>query len=459
MKTKHLLWLIGLIWTHAYSQPTRPEREIQTFHQAHQLLTEVIVADIFTPPAASRIYAYAHIAAYETLVALQGEGYRSLAGQIRDFPPLSVTATTNSNAGLAATEALLVVGRTLVFSENSFDEAATRLWSQVRQQGYSDRTVQASRAVGQQVARHVLVWAAGDHYKQTRSLRRYSPLKQAGAWLPTPPGYLAASEPYWMRIRPLTLDSASQCRVAGPIPFSTDRSSLFYNAVREVYEVGTHLTPEERLIANYWDCNPFFISTQGHLNFASKKLSPGGHWMSIAGQVSRQTKASLMKTSTAYLLTALAVFDAFISCWDEKYRHNTIRPETYINAHLDESWRPILQTPPFPEYPSGHSVVSTSAAVVLTHLFGPNLALTDSTEIPYGLPFRRFSSLGQAAVEASLSRLYGGIHLRQSLVDGQAMGQKVGEQVLASVKLRVTGGTKPPVLKASKKVTRATGSL
>ncbi len=411
-------------------------KEVRWLHSAQQLLTNVIVADVFSPPVASRIYAYAHIAAYETLVSFPHSDYRSLAGQIRSMPGLTLKPDAACDPALAATEAFLRTGRGMIFSENTFDEGTARLWAQVKAAGYSEQTIQASKAYGEQVAQHIMGWSKEDNYRQTRSLRRYAPTKKTGAWAPTPPGYMAAVEPYWGRIKPFTLDSANQCRTVGPPSFSTSEKSPFRESAREVYEAVKNMTPEQRLIASYWDCNPFFLNTQGHLNFASKKLSPGGHWLSIAGQVARQTKADLMKTSAAYTLTAIALYDSFIGCWYEKYQYNVIRPETYINAHLDESWRPLLQTPPFPEYPSGHSVVSTASAVVLSQVFGKQVSFVDSTEMAYGLPSRKFRSFNQAAEEAAISRLYGGIHYREAITNGQVMGKAVGEQILQKITLR-----------------------
>jgi hypothetical protein len=421
-------WLIALS-ARGHALPGQETYERHLLHQAHAALTDVIVADIFSPPVASRIYLYAHAAAYETLVQTQQSAYQSAAGQLAGLTPPPPLALTDCRPALAAVEAMLVVGRSLVFSEQRLDAATALLWQQVAQHGYSAQTITKSRAAGQQLANHILTWASGDQYRQTRSLRRYSPQKKPGAWLPTPPGYIAAIEPYWRRIRPLTLDSAAQFKLAGPPPFETTPGSSFYLSALTVRDVGSRLTTEQRLIANYWDCNPFYLNTQGHMNFASKKLSPGGHWLAIAGQVARQTNADLLKTSAAYFLTAVALFDGFISCWDDKYRYNIIRPETYINAYIDEQWKPLLQTPPFPEYPSGHSVISTASAVVLTQLFGPNLSFTDSTEVAYGLPPRRFTSFRQAADEAAISRLYGGIHYHQAINDGQQQGRQIGEQI------------------------------
>jgi hypothetical protein len=170
--------------------------------------------------------------------------------------------------------------------------------------------------------------------------------------------------------------------------------------------------------------------------FATKKVTPGGHWMGIVAMASHKSRASLMQSAEAYMRTALALADGFIAVWDEKFRSNVVRPETMINEYLDESWQPLLQTPPFPEYTSGHSGISTAAAVVLTDQFGDNFAFADSTELAYGLPVRSFSSFKQAAAEAAISRLYGGIHYRMAIEEGITQGQRVGELVVSRIKTR-----------------------
>jgi hypothetical protein len=231
------------------------------------------------------------------------------------------------------------------------------------------------------------------------------------------------------------LDSAGECKPHSATPFNKIKESDFYRQALEVYNIGIKLSPEEKSIALFWDCNPFFLNTQGHLNFATKKLSPGGHWMSIVGIAAKKKNSDLATSAAAYLLTAIALYDGFISCWDEKYRSNVIRPESYINSYIDESWRPLLQTPPFPEYPSGHSVISTAAAVALTYFFGSDFEFDDNTETDYGLPVRSFKSFMDAANEAAISRLYGGIHYRAAVENGQLQGQMVGKKILSKIRL------------------------
>jgi hypothetical protein len=132
-------------------------------------------------------------------------------------------------------------------------------------------------------------------------------------------------------------------------------------------------------------------------------------------------------------VVALTLHDAFISCWQEKYKSDRIRPESAINTLLDPTWRPMLQTPPFPEYTSGHSVASSSVAVVLTYLLGDNFIFLDTSEIFFGLPAREFKSFNQAAEEAAVSRLYGGIHFRDACDNGLVQGKQVGQFVLSTL--------------------------
>jgi len=147
-------------------------------------------------------------------------------------------------------------------------------------------------------------------------------------------------------------------------------------------------------------------------------------------------KAGLDFDRSVEVVTVVGVglMDSFIACWDEKYRSNRIRPETYINKYIDVTWRPFLQTPPFPENTSGHAVISNTAANLLTYLLGDHFAYTDNTEAPFGVTPRNFSSFKQAASEASISRFYGGIHYHDSIADGNKQGIAVAEDLIAKLK-------------------------
>ena len=416
------------------ARPRQPDAEL--LHAAMQQLTDVIVYDIFSPPQASRVYAYASVAAYEVL-RQSHPAYRTLAGQVNGLTPVPVPKSgAEYSMPLAGIHAFMTVGRQLTFSRPRMDSLRSAMDDRIRSSGVSAEVAERSIAYGDTVAKHILAWAAKDRFAQTRGYPKYTVMSTPGRWVPTPPAYMDGIEANWGVLRPFVMDSGGQFKPPPPPPFDTTRGSAFMEDVREVHRTANALTDEQRAIAAFWDCNPYVMHVQGHAMFATKKITPGGHWMSIAGIASREADADLMRTAEAYARTALALADGFISAWEEKYRSNLARPETMINAYLDEKWEPVLQTPPFPEYPSGHSVISNAAAVVLTELYGSAFAFADSSELSYGLPIRTFTSFEAAAAEAAMSRLYAGIHFRPAIEEGALMGRKVGSLVNSRVVTR-----------------------
>jgi hypothetical protein len=235
-----------------------------------------------------------------------------------------------------------------------------------------------------------------------------------------------AAEPYWAMIKPLKIN-CSEFPCLTPFSYSTDSASNFFKAVHEVYTIGRNLTDSQKTIARYWDDNPFVTEHAGHLMYANKKMTPVGHWMGITGIACKLKNLNEVETAQAYLLTSLAMFDGFIACWKIKYETQVVRPITVINEHIDGRWQPLLQTPPFPEYTSGHSVISAAAAAVLSKRFGENFVFHDTSEMEYIGMQRSFSSFNNAAMEASVSRVYGGIHYMFSVNEGMLLGKQVGE--------------------------------
>jgi hypothetical protein len=408
----------------------------QRLHLTVKKVTDVIVHDIFSPPVAARIYAYMSIAAYEA-ARFQDSSYVSLAGQLNDFKPGPTPKTDEVYSfSLASIQAAFKVGRTLVFSEDKMDAYYKELMKEIDAIGIPSDVVDRSIEFGNAVADHVLLWSSKDNYKQSRSFPKYTILTDDSTWKPTPPAYMDAVEPHWNKIRTFAIDSAAQFKPRPPTPFSLKKESAFYKEAIEVYEVGKNLSDEQREIASFWDCNPFAMNVRGHVMFATKKISPGGHWMNITRLACNRAKADFVASTEAYVIVAISLVDGFIRCWDEKYRSKVIRPETYINQHIDENWVPLLQTPPFPEYTSGHSVISSAAASVLTGLFGDNFSYTDSTEVEFGMPVRSFTSFRQAADEAAISRMYGGIHYRLAVEVGATEGKALGDYIIDKITTR-----------------------
>jgi hypothetical protein len=376
------------------------------------------------------VYAYASAAAYEAARHADST-YRSMAGQVARLAPLPAPeAGATYHWGMASVRAFLTVGRQLTFSRARMDTVRAGFDRQFAAAGVPADVAQRSLAYGDTIAQRILAWAGTDGYLQSRGMPKYSVTRDPGRWIPTPPAYMDGVEPNWGTITPFTLDSVAAFRPAPATPFDTARGSAFMREAQEVLATGRALTEEQRTIAAFWDCNPYVMNVQGHTSFATKKITPGGHWMAITSLVTRQANSGLPATAEAYARTSIALADAFIGAWEEKYRSAVLRPETVINRWLDEQWAPLLQTPPFPEYPSGHSVISTAAAEVLTQLYGDAFAFTDSTEQMYGLPVRSFPSFRAAAAEAAISRLYAGIHFRHAIEAGQAQGRRIGMHVV-----------------------------
>ena len=399
-------------------------------------LTQVIIEDIFTPPVASRIYAYANIAAYEAMVP-GNSAYLSLQGQLNGLAKLPTPKDVEKiYFPLAAMFAFTQTARELVFAAERVDAYHDHYMEQVRSWGIPAYTIAASEEWGNTLADAVLTWANEDGYHQRQALPYHEYSEVPGDWTPTPPTYMEAIEPHWNTLRTFVLDSSKQFKPLPPTPFDTNPQSTFFEEAMEVYQVVKTAGEGEKEIAKFWDCNPNIAYFKGHVMLFHQKISPGGHWISIAGIASKKEDLDILPEAEAFAVTSIALADAFISCWDEKYRSNLIRPETYIERHIDSTWFPLLETPAFPEYTSGHSVISSAAALALTELIGENISFLDSTEVKYGLPARSFDSFFEASSEAAISRLYGGIHYRPAIENGVDQGKQIGTYILNKLKTR-----------------------
>jgi len=388
--------------------------------------------DIFTPPVCSRIYAYPNIAAYEVM-AQANPKHKSLSTRLKDLeaPPGNEVEYYWPMASMVA---FATVAEELVYGKEFVDSVKNNYLDQIKALGIPKKIYEESLQYGISVGQHILEWAAGDGYLQRTAKPQYSIKEAPGKWKPTPPDYMPAIEPHWNTIRLMVLDSTRHFPSLPHTDFDTDKKSVFYKETIEVYEAVKGLDEEKTKIAKFWDCNPNVSNTKGHLMFFDQKISPGGHWMSIAGIALEKKKASIEETARVLALTSVTLFDAFIACWEEKYSSSLIRPETYINEHIDPDWKPLLQTPAFPEYTSGHSVISTAASELLTSILGDNFSFHDDTEVPYGLPARDFTSFKAAAAEAAISRLYGGIHYMPAIENGVDQGKRLGIYIAKELK-------------------------
>ncbi|MHA8051468.1 vanadium-dependent haloperoxidase [Aquirufa sp. ROCK-SH2] len=393
-------------------------------------MTEMMIHDVSNPPLAMRFFSYASLAAYD----LQSDFDSTLPriqDRLSDFPKIIKPDPKDANISLAALMAMMDVSAAMQPSGLKMKDWKKNYIDSCGRSGFSSHVLEASQELANHYSSQILKYAKADKYNQISRFLRYSPEKKPGFWYPTPPGYFPAVEPYFSRIRSFHLKDSSLvqslCQIE-PVKYSDDKSSQFYQMTKEVLESGK--SESQQKIAAFWDCNPFALSENGHLLIAMKKISPGAHWMGIAGIACKMKKMPFGKSLLVRTALSVSLMDAFWICWKRKYETNRIRPETAIRQLIDPTWKPFLQTPPFPEYPSGHSTISTTAAIILSHFFGENFAYVDTVEMRYGIDERPFKSFKLAAEEAAISRLYGGIHFMDGITAGQQQGKLLGEYLV-----------------------------
>jgi hypothetical protein len=378
----------------------------------------------YSPPVASRAFGYGGLTLYEALVPGM-VGFRSLADVVPGSQPLPTAPRDAYYWPLVANAALALILRSL------FPTAPARLQAAIEgleasfearlelgvPPGVADRSVTR----GRRVAAAVFEWSKtdGGHEGYLHNFPPYDAPGGSEYWVPTPPGFLPALQAHWGSNRCLAVSSGAACPPGDYPPFSEDPESAFYAEALEVHEAVNNLTPEQEQIARFWSDDPATTPT------------PPGHSISITTQVLRREDATLATAAETYARVGIAVCDAFICCWYQKYVHNLLRPVTYVQRLVDPDWSPLLTTPPFPEYPSGHSVQSGAAFQVLTDLVGENYRFTDRTHDHRGFASRNFASFLHAAEEAAVSRLYGGIHYRAAIENGLAQGRCIGSAVSA----------------------------
>lgn len=401
-------------------------------------LNNVVMQNNFPPIIASRNYLYASIAAYEVIAAGNPGKYQSLSGQVNGLTSVPVPpAGKEIDFNFAAVLAFCKLGEAVTFPEGSMKEYVDSLKDLMKDHGMPGSVFNNTVDYAEEVGKVILAWSKKDNYAQTRTAPKYTVIDTPGRWIPTPPMYSQALEPHWREIRTVVMDSADQFVPPPPPAFNIkDKNSKYYKEVMAVKNAGDSLTDEQKHIAEFWDDLGTRLNVSGHVMFMTKKFSPPGHWMNIVGIAAQKAKVDFATTVYAYAKTAIAMFDAFIQCWDEKFRSNAVRPETVINKYIDPDWAPYLQTPPFPEYTCGHSTVSSSAAEALTSVFGDNFAYTDTSELEFGIKNRSFTSFRQAAEENNWARFYGGIHFHNSCIISTEYGRKVGELVNQRLKMK-----------------------
>ena len=423
--------VVAVLWLNAGYGQKKALFTTDDYVRALKHATDVMVNDVTSPVAAARYYAYINLAANETLTLFDQQQPR-FAGTLHGLSNVIIhdSLVKKSDPQLAVILTLYKAGTKLLPSGYMLQKKIDSLKIVAQKRKLAPGKIDASVALVDKLVEQVMKYAYADGFVKLSGYRRFTPVPGDEYWQPTAPGFMSALEPHWSTLRVFVLDSCSQFNGGAPHKYSTDTTSSFYKELKEVYSIGKNISREQAEIAMFWDCNPFALQQIGHLEFGMKKISPGGHWMGITGIACKKQKLPLTQTAYAHALVSVGIADAFISCWGNKYKYNRVRPVTAIKKLIDRNWSPLLQTPPFPEYTSGHSVISTAASTILTHLFGENFSFTDDTEKEFGLPARKFNSFAEASKEAAISRLYGGIHFRDAIENGVKEGEQIGKFVI-----------------------------
>lgn len=388
-----------------------------------------------SPPVAARTLAYLGLGLYESTVA-GTPGRRSFAGQLSELESLPAAQPdevlhwpTVANATMAALTQMLLpnappdwkarfeaLERNMPVAQSADFDPAQR----------TPEVIIRSETHGKLLAMALMTWARTDGGHDPTGARRtrldaaYVSPSGPGAWVPTPPRFARPLLPNWGDNRPFMPGALQRCAPPGPPRYDETPGSAFHREADEVRRAGVQPTEEQRRIALYWADDP------------GKTPTPAGHWAWILTDLLRDRKAKLPEAAEQYARLTMAMSDAFVATWRVKYQVNLLRPVTYIQLAFDANWLPpLMETPPFPEYPSGHSVQSGSAAAVLEAFHGKDTAFEDRAHNDRGWGPQRFRSFAAAAEQAALSRMYAGIHFRSGIEHGTAMGRCIGAQAMA----------------------------
>lgn len=281
----------------------------------------------------------------------------------------------------------------------------------------------AGTALGTAVARAAVDARATDG-ADSAGTSGYIWSSEPGHWRPTPSGFAPPLLPGWGAVTPFGIPAAAAFLPPPPPSTGSPEYVADVAAVQALGNANSSVrTPEQTEIARFW--------ADG-----AGTATPPGHWNGIAAQVAEARGLSLVETARLFAMLDVAMADAAIVAWDAKYRYDVWRPVTAIRqagdvpataALQDETWTPLLPTPPFPEYVSGHSTFSAAAATVLASCFGTDdVAFTTMSDALGPTVTRSFTSFSVAAAEAGMSRIYGGIHYPFSNAAGGAVGRSIG---------------------------------
>lgn len=373
-------------------------------------LLNAVAADATAPPVAARNMAMVHVAIYDAVNAIDQTH--------SDYYVDALAPEGASREAAAAAAAHRILVNLYPTQIAAFDKQLELSLAEVAD-GQSEND---GVALGQFVAEQILDWRSTDG---SSNVVEYSPGTEPGDWQPTPPGFLPELLAQWSNVTPFAMTSTDQFRPDGPPALDSAEYAAEVNQVKELGSIdSTTRTADQTEIANFWADGP-------------GTFTPPGHWNQIAEYVALAQGNTLSENARLFALLNIAEADAAIAAWDAKYEYDLWRPVTAIqqadtddnpDTIADLNWEPLLVTPPFPEYVSGHSTFSGAASAVLTSFFDDNVNFTTGSLSTPGIS-REFNSFSEAAEEAGMSRIYGGIHFPSGNEDGLAAGGALGNYV------------------------------
>ncbi len=370
-------------------------------------------------PIIARAFGYMGVAFYESVVSGLPK-YQSIQKQLNGLPALPKISCGEFYFYPACANAALanmvhhMFGNTSPsqnFTIDSLENSFNTTFGSIIPTNVLDR----SSAFGKSISDAIYAWSVsdgGDQVYLDPYPTTYVPPAGPGLWVPLP-GQLS-QVPYWGNNRTFIKDNATNTQPPPPPAYSIDPSSQLYKEELEVYNESINQNPEHAIIAKYWAALPGPCVS-----------------ISILSSVLAAKNASLSEAAEAYCKVGIATSDAMVSCYKTKYVYNQLRPEAYIQANFNATWKPLLKTPPFPDYTSAHSIQTGSTARVLADIFGDNTTFTDNSINDLGFTPRTFTKFSDYANEVGLSRIYGGIHVRSSDFIGLEWGNVVGMHVSA----------------------------
>lgn len=438
MKIRLFLFILfnGLVFNTQAGNDKKSTQDRALCQSIHEdWLTEALELTKQTPgysaPVAARTFAYFSIGMYESCLELLTQN-QSLNGQLNDWNRTTWKSNYETlSSPLVANEVNHILIR--YFYVNMPPASSEKVkslhiqWKLELQKKVKLATLVKSIDYAEKLAAEIIAWSrkdGADNCWNKNFPTDFQEKKCPGCWTKTQPGFESALQPFWGNNRTFLTSNTLQCQELQPLPFSTDPNSAFYLENLKLVDFYKTITTEQKNTAKYWDDAPGVSGT------------PVGHLFSIALQAARDHQLDLNKELELFVTLCIAINDAVIESWRLKYAFSAIRPITYIQQFIDPKFNTAIPTPPFPEFPSGHSFQSGTSSEIFNHFFNLREPITDRTnekrtDIPGSA--RSFQNFTVMSEEMSQSRFYGGIHYDYTLKQSLIYGRKIGQNTLQNL--------------------------